>query len=415
MMTVIGQSAGSQAATLKSLRDAADETLRQRAIAEVDTAPRHNVFKMFGLTRYEAWFHSPFLSDLLDPYGNHGQGAVFLRAFVALIASRRDWQCPAIEDWPLRYEWEVRLEADRVDISVRSWRHGWLLFVENKIGANFQPDQMRRYKKLLDSRTEFRCRALILLAPKAFEGTPDVDPDVSITYQDDIVPWLESVLDRVHSERVKANIGQYVQVARDLDRKEAMTELDDLKRLLARPEYLRLGMEVAAAIEPVKGDLITKFWATVKNQLSDGMSELDLKGSWELRDDPNSEVPHQCFLTPRDTRLGGGMLAIGVFQEDNGAKLRYGLGFIQPVAVWPTKLNELREILIKAHGDVPPLKNQWWAYGRECSFRPDTPDFLAAIAGDVNEFAAQFTVPVLGILRDQRQLILDAGQVLVGT
>ena len=40
---------------------------------ERSTAPRFNIYRMFGIERLETEFHSKFLADLLNPAGSHGQ------------------------------------------------------------------------------------------------------------------------------------------------------------------------------------------------------------------------------------------------------------------------------------------------------------------------------------------------------
>ncbi|MBV9531288.1 MAG: PD-(D/E)XK nuclease family protein, partial [Bradyrhizobium sp.] len=60
------------------LREGWAELRRRRIEEERVGAPRHNIFRLLGLQRSEVNLHSPLLRDLLDPYGSHGQGTLFL-------------------------------------------------------------------------------------------------------------------------------------------------------------------------------------------------------------------------------------------------------------------------------------------------------------------------------------------------
>jgi hypothetical protein len=63
--------------------------LRRRNVDDArSVAPEHNVFRLLGLEHAEVMLHSRFLADLLDPYGSHAQGSLFLRGFFNLLADR---------------------------------------------------------------------------------------------------------------------------------------------------------------------------------------------------------------------------------------------------------------------------------------------------------------------------------------
>lgn len=62
------------------------ELLRRRLEEARATAPQYNVFRLLGLKRAEIGLHSPFLADLLNPHGTHGQGSLFLRHFLDTLS-----------------------------------------------------------------------------------------------------------------------------------------------------------------------------------------------------------------------------------------------------------------------------------------------------------------------------------------
>jgi hypothetical protein len=100
-----------------------------------DHAPDHNLFQLLGIERSEVWLHSPFIADILDPFGTHGQGILFLRQFFRMLQKKREMSDriegaglgpnfsalpdTVIED-PPSWEWVVRRERERIDISIRN-------------------------------------------------------------------------------------------------------------------------------------------------------------------------------------------------------------------------------------------------------------------------------------------------------
>jgi hypothetical protein len=157
--------------------------------------------------------HSQLLGDLLDPKGSHGQGRLFLEAFLEHI------DVPNPKDG----DWMVSVEAGRVDIRV--WRRSppSMILIENKSnGAIDQSNQLYRYwyeniKKphpdLDHSKLEIkRAFQVIYLPPYAGKqpeqhslscpecldglGLPKTlhDADVTVkllTFRDDISAWLD--------------------------------------------------------------------------------------------------------------------------------------------------------------------------------------------------------------------------------
>jgi hypothetical protein len=46
---------------------------------------RFNIFSITKIERYEVNTHSAMLSELLNPNGSHGQGAIFLKSFIEIV------------------------------------------------------------------------------------------------------------------------------------------------------------------------------------------------------------------------------------------------------------------------------------------------------------------------------------------
>lgn len=119
-----------------------------------------------------------------------------------------------VTDSILPGEWIIGRERERIDISIRNARVGVLIFIENKIAAPEQPDQLMRYRLLLDRQLSYQIRLLVYLQPQN-RGLPQSGkPHIYLTYEKDITSWLSLLA--ICPEHVRANIRQYVEVIQNL-------------------------------------------------------------------------------------------------------------------------------------------------------------------------------------------------------
>ncbi len=191
----------------------------------------YNIFKVLGIQTSEVKAHTPFLYNLLDPKGSHGQGDLFLMTFFnkfidedkreSLILSNTD-------DYYLRMEKRAN-DKGRMDIYITSkdLNKSFGIVIENKIYAGDQEDQLDRYDNFL--RTQgFDTKILIYLTPwgnnpseksisKEKRETLKENKDlINLSYHYDIKSWLEETIPRVESEKMKTLINEYLEVINDL-------------------------------------------------------------------------------------------------------------------------------------------------------------------------------------------------------
>jgi hypothetical protein len=150
-----------------------------------------NVFRILGLESREVRTHSAFLGELLNPAGSHGLKDTFLRLFTEAI------QFPEFDTTAahLVVEYDLgRITADyqqggRIDIYLES--AGEYIFIENKIYAGDQPNQLARY---LAHRKKARLLYLTLEGSVASDwssGGLTADQYQVLSYKKDVAAWLE--------------------------------------------------------------------------------------------------------------------------------------------------------------------------------------------------------------------------------
>lgn len=119
---------------------------RHREALTRATGEHFNIFKILGISRREVTTHSPMLAELLNPNGAHGQGAAFLRLFLAEFKL----ESFAAEGATVAMEFNTgKVTEDsggRIDILIKD-RTGATIVIENKIDAGDQAKQLERYRK----------------------------------------------------------------------------------------------------------------------------------------------------------------------------------------------------------------------------------------------------------------------------
>ena len=150
-----------------------------------------NIFRILRLESREVRTHSAFLGELLNPAGSHGLRDVFLKLFTEAIGFegfQTDTARLSIEQDIGRITTDY-LEGGRIDIYLES--AGQYIFIENKIYASDQQNQLGRYHA---HRNDARLLYLTLGGEKPTEwGSGELKPEQYqlISYRTDIAGWLE--------------------------------------------------------------------------------------------------------------------------------------------------------------------------------------------------------------------------------
>ena len=144
--------------------------------------------------------HSAFLGELLNPAGSHGLKDAFLKLFVEAMSKKQSPETKKFSDFDtaaahLVVEHDIgRITTDyqqggRIDIYLES--SGEYIFIENKIYAGDQQNQLARY---LAHRRNARLLYLTLDGKEASEwssGGLTTDQYQVFSYKEDITAWLE--------------------------------------------------------------------------------------------------------------------------------------------------------------------------------------------------------------------------------
>lgn len=168
-----------------------DELMRLEELASP-----FNIFKALGVDTQEIR-HSSFLAWLLDPTQTHGLRDIFLKGFLMKTTSKAralgiGTISPVdIDVWDLS-DTEVQRERQNIDIILVNQPRNFVCVIENKIDSEEHGDQLRRYRKIVESRFPDLVHHFIFLTARDEEPT-DSEHYVKVTY-DDVCEAIDHVL-----------------------------------------------------------------------------------------------------------------------------------------------------------------------------------------------------------------------------
>jgi len=184
-----------------------------------EQAPAFNIFRLLGIHRKEDETHSVILADLLNPLGRHGQGVLFLKAFLECCSNKYQndiLSFPKLTGGFVKTGWYVQREvmagSGRLDIVIGNPTQGYRLVIENKIGAAERFDQIHKYHQWLTKSKQFYpyC-ALIFLTPTGRTAdSGEKNTYFPMSYHHDIAAWLTDTLPKIKAEHVYFTVKQYI-------------------------------------------------------------------------------------------------------------------------------------------------------------------------------------------------------------
>ena len=197
-------------AALRTIK-AFGETLEQQR------APRFNLFQLLGVAENEVGTHSALLADLLRPEGTHGQGTLFLDAF--LTYCQKKWaDFPRPQETTASVLWTVgpkNTHWGNLDLVIEAPQCKLLLVIENKIHASEQPRQLWRYAQWMQQQTAYPLmgKALLYLTPDGRCSTTAAGVYYyRLSYHGDVAAWLRSILHELHASHVREALRQYLDI-----------------------------------------------------------------------------------------------------------------------------------------------------------------------------------------------------------
>lgn len=220
---------------LDKLRNIAEEAEAEKEQLK-KTGNLFNIFSALNIQRKEN-FHSCFIASLLDPYGEHGMGKLFLESFVKRYGDmvNLDYKSVTVErEYYISKITKNKERGGRIDILIKDAKKHAII-IENKIDAIDRPRQLIRYDNFgKDNKLEYN---IIYLSLDLHEASPnsrgknDKVDYILYSYKDDIIPWLEECLYQIPSNsKLKNVILQYIDIIKIISNIMSDKSLENLKK-----------------------------------------------------------------------------------------------------------------------------------------------------------------------------------------
>lgn len=243
-------------------------------------------FRIFDFLRTDEMGLSRCIASLLNPNGTHGQGRVFLAAFLNKVGPESSWMTTA-EDCKVETEKQANGQR-RIDIYMNFPKAG-VLGIENKPWADDQNQQLSDYADFLEAASGNKKWLLIYLSncdpseesitTHKREMLEEYGQFVRLTYTD-IIEWLDYCAGQSKALVVRVFIEELAKFIRmNINGELDMSEEIEMKRVILKsPESLSSAFQVFKAMDGAKKELLKQF----HDELDDRLKVHSMKLGWEL-------------------------------------------------------------------------------------------------------------------------------------
>ncbi|MBR8785542.1 hypothetical protein IX308_001744 [Porphyromonas levii] len=256
------------------------------------TGGRFNMFRICGVNHYENT-HSAIIAEFLNPKGTHGLKSQLLECFIETLG---DGFAVAGFDYKntMVYTEYSTLEG-RMDILIEDERNHKAIIIENKIFAEDQCEQLKRYSRFAEDKYKagnYQILYLTLWGEEASEQSGDGVDYLTISYKETIIDWLEKCV-AIASRHpfVRETIIQYINHLKQLTNQEMDTRnQQEITEVLSKAENLR-------AAKDIHDNYSATFDAIVEKHFNPMMREFARQKGLEYEYERSEEAYVRFYLT----------------------------------------------------------------------------------------------------------------------
>ena len=200
---------------------------------------RFNMFQVCGVNHYENT-HSSIIAEFLNPHGTHGLKSKLLECFIATLGENFAIKLFNCENSRIRTEYTT--EEGRIDILIEDNLNNSAIIIENKIYANDQAEQLKRYNKYAQTyKNGYQILYLTLWGNNASNQSGEGVPYLPISYRENIINWLEKCVSiTARFPLVRETIIQYINHLKQLTNQDMDAHnKEEITEVLSKIENLK--------------------------------------------------------------------------------------------------------------------------------------------------------------------------------
>lgn len=272
-----------------------------------DTQP-YNIFKVLEVSDKEV-IMCRFLTDLLNPNGEHNRGSFYLKMFLNEVLQFEEISDSEIAKLRVFKEYPINMDR-RIDIVIRS--SDYFIPIEVKINAGEQKSQCYDYYHhaiIEDKNTKVIYLTKFGTLPSEYSTMGDFEQNdgvsndriICISFSDDIRKWLEKLIE-VEDGIMKQMIVQYrdaINEFTDQPDEEILMIIAD--EMISTEDNFRTGLQIASNMNRTKANLIKSVMQEFEVQMQYLLEKYNLekesKADWYCYEDKATEDFYKSYST----------------------------------------------------------------------------------------------------------------------
>ena len=227
------------------------------------TGGRFNMFRVCGVNHYENT-HSAIIAEFLNPKGSHGLKSKLLECFIETLGN--DFVIDKFNCENANVITEHAFNDGRMDIVIIDNQRKAII-IENKIYADDQPEQLKRYDNYAVEtykKGNYQILYLTLSGDDASEQSGQGVEYLPISHKETIIKWLDKCVSiAARFPMVRETINQYINHLKQLTNQDMDTKhKEDIILLLSKTENIGSMFSIGEIFDNVKNHLAKKMFLT---------------------------------------------------------------------------------------------------------------------------------------------------------
>ncbi len=256
--------------SLNTLLQTVTTNLKQYEDAKRKSGALFNVFEITGINRKEVAMCA-FLAELLNPFGQHGLGILFLKSFCIDVLAVDEF---ADDDyWKAKVETEVVIDSDRrIDLLLRIGNR--LFPIEVKIFAEDQDTQCSDYYCYV-----FQFDPKSILYYLTLNGHEPSDKSKQALNEDqyrcisfayDVLDWITGLTEKAdirQSANLFYTLSQFGDALEHLTGRQERDISTIIGRIIMNKESFQAADAIGKSLPTIKADMMIRFFSAVQEKL----------------------------------------------------------------------------------------------------------------------------------------------------
>ncbi|MDY4789957.1 MAG: PD-(D/E)XK nuclease family protein [Bacteroidales bacterium] len=309
------------------------------------TGSRFNMFKICGVNHYENT-HSAIIAEFLNPNGTHGLKSKLLECFIEMLGIK-DFNSSKAS-----VKTEYSTKEGRIDILIKDDQNKAII-IENKIYGKDQPEQLKRYSRYAQKYINgYQILYLTLYGQEASEQSGEGVDYVKISYEKDIINWLESCVSiATRYPIVRETIIQYINHLKQLTNQDMSTKNEEeIKEVLSKIENLKAAKAICQNYSATFDVLAKKYF---NPKMEEFAKEKALKYTYRTSD--------ETFIRFDVSNLKTNKFRIHFTCSDK--RIMYGFYYFDKEKHISIETKNLLHQKIRENDkSIIPWQNEWWPF-----------------------------------------------------